>query len=108
MARPEIRASILEEVRYVSADIGRSTMQDMAIGVRDWGFRLEDIRVPVHLGTATAIATSRSPRASSKPGSSRTRHDRCPGEGHALYVDHIREILETLTASPASGNGRRV
>ncbi len=25
---------------------------------------------------------------------------RCPGEAHALYVDHMREILETLTAAP--------
>jgi len=109
MARPEIRASILEEVRYVSADIGRSTMQDMAIGVRDWGFRLEDITVSVHLwhGDRDRNIPIAQGELQARLIPNATMH-RCPGEGHALYVDHMREILETLTASPASGNGRRV
>ncbi len=101
MARPEIRASILEEVRFVSADIGRSTMQDMAIGVRDWGFRLEDIAVPVHLwhGDRDRNIPIGQGRLQAALIPNATMHT-CPGEGHALYVDHMREILETLTSAP--------
>jgi pimeloyl-ACP methyl ester carboxylesterase len=103
MARPEIRESLLEEIRHLSADFGRTAMQDMAIGVRDWGFRLEDITVPVHLwhGDRDRNIPIAQGELQAELIPNATLH-RCPGEAHATYVTHMREILETLTGAPAT------
>jgi pimeloyl-ACP methyl ester carboxylesterase len=102
MARPAVHAQALDFVeRFTLAD-ARTGIQDMAMGARDWGFGLEDITVPVHLWHGDLdrnipIAHAEL-QASLIPNA--TLH-RCPGEGHSLYVDHMREILETLmTAAP--------
>jgi len=103
MARPEVRAMILEEIRYLSPDFARAAMQDMAIGARDWGFRLEDITVPVHLwhGDRDRNIPIGQAELQAKLIPDATLH-RCPGEAHGLYVDHMSEILETLTGAPGS------
>ena len=84
MARPEMRANTLEEIRHLTADMGRTAMQDMAIGDRDWGFRLEDITVPVHLwhGDRDRNIPIAQGELQAELIPNATLHS-CPGEGHA-------------------------
>jgi pimeloyl-ACP methyl ester carboxylesterase len=80
---------------------GRAAAQDFEIFGGDWGFRLEDIRVPVHLWQGdqdrnvppqhVQLLAKRIPRA--------IVHE-CPGEGHLLVVPRSAEIL-TIAAGKA-------
>jgi pimeloyl-ACP methyl ester carboxylesterase len=75
----------------------------MAIGARDWGFRLEDITVPVHVWHGDRDRNI--PIAQGELQAELIPHatlHRCPGEAHAIYVDHMPEILATLTGAPAA------
>jgi pimeloyl-ACP methyl ester carboxylesterase len=49
VARPEIRAVLLREAAILSIGMLRASIQDMAVGIRDWDFELRDIDVPVHV-----------------------------------------------------------
>jgi pimeloyl-ACP methyl ester carboxylesterase len=45
--QPDVRAAFLEEGRRMPRTAARATAQDFALFTRPWGFRLEDIPVPV-------------------------------------------------------------
>jgi pimeloyl-ACP methyl ester carboxylesterase len=45
--QPAVRAEFLEEGRRASRTTARATAQDFALFTRPWGFRLEDIAIPV-------------------------------------------------------------
>ena len=100
LERPDVRAVFLQDMRHTSGSSARAAAQDFELFVRDWGFRLSDIAVPVHLwhgdvdknvpfshGTFMA---ERIPGAQFHP---------CPGEGHLLVVERLGEILRTVTAT---------
>jgi pimeloyl-ACP methyl ester carboxylesterase len=62
-----------------------------------WGFRLEDIRVPVHVWHGTEDVDT--PVAMGKIMAARIPESRltiCPGEGHMLLFPHWEEILTQL------------
>jgi pimeloyl-ACP methyl ester carboxylesterase len=93
----------MSELLHPSRTTAQAMAQDFILFAGDWGFRLEDIAVPVYawhgdadknvpfaLGKAVA---ERIPGAEFHP---------CPGEGHLLVVPHLEEILRTVTASPSS------
>jgi pimeloyl-ACP methyl ester carboxylesterase len=69
--------------------------------LRDWGFRVEDVRMPVTLwqGDADQLVPMRQAEelAARAPGATLRR---CPGEGHLVMVSHAAEILRA-----ASGKG---
>ncbi len=103
MSRPEIRAQLVAEGAEFTLAAVRTSIQDMALGIRDWDFSMDQIEVPVHLWhgdldrnvpfahgqlLATAI-----PHA--------VLHE-CPGEGHWLVVDHMKEILNVLASGTAA------
>jgi pimeloyl-ACP methyl ester carboxylesterase len=81
-----------------SATAGRAAAQDFELFSGDWGFRLEDIRLPVHLWQGSLdrnvpaqhaeLLAARIPNA--------TLH-RCEGEGHLLFLPRLGEILRTIT-----------
>lgn len=76
---------------------------DLALAARPWGFRLEDIRVPVHLwhGDLDASAPPAMGRylASAIPGC----HTRfVAGEGHMLAYSIWPEVLRTLAPTRAA------
>lgn len=65
--------------------------------VRPWGFRLEDIRVPVHVWHGTEDVDT--PVTMGKIVAARIPESRltiCPGEGHMLLFPHWEEILTHL------------
>jgi pimeloyl-ACP methyl ester carboxylesterase len=98
MGRDEERDAFVEEAKKSSATTARAAAQDMALMARDWGFRLDEIRVPVHVWHGDAdrnvpLAHGRY-QATTIPGA--VFHE-CPGEGHLLMVDHLEEILRTVS-----------
>ncbi|MGZ4389240.1 MAG: alpha/beta fold hydrolase [Gaiellaceae bacterium] len=76
---------------------------------RPWGFRLDEIRVPVHVwhGACDPAVPVEAARlvASRVPGAALTVY---PDEGHGVDYPHIDEILATLAAlTPGRAGGRR-
>src|SRR5437588_3078280 len=49
LRRPEVRKAFLEDFRRAPPSAARAAAREFALFGRDWGFRLEDITVPVHL-----------------------------------------------------------
>jgi pimeloyl-ACP methyl ester carboxylesterase len=97
LERPDVRDVFVEDARRASATTAQAAAQDFTIFVRDWGFRLQDIEIPVHVWHGDAdknvpfaqgeFMARRIPGAAFHP---------CPGEGHLLVVDHLGEILRTV------------
>jgi pimeloyl-ACP methyl ester carboxylesterase len=100
LERPDVRAVFVEDARRASATAAQAAAQDFVLFVRDWGFRLQDIQVPVHVWHGDAdknvpfaqgeFVARRIPGAEFHP---------CPGEGHLLAVDHLGEILQTVAGA---------
>jgi len=98
--RPDVRAIFVEDARRASATTAQATAQDFTLFVRDWGFRLQDIAVPVHVWHGDMdknvpfaqgeFLARQIPGAEFHP---------CPGEGHLLVVDHLGEILQTVASA---------
>jgi pimeloyl-ACP methyl ester carboxylesterase len=102
LERPDVRAAFVEDAQRASATTAQAAAQDFSLFVRDWGFRLQDIAVPVHVWHGDAdknvpfgqgeFVADRIPGAQFHP---------CPGEGHLLAVDHLGEILQTVADAAA-------
>jgi pimeloyl-ACP methyl ester carboxylesterase len=93
--RSSVMATLLEAVRGGSEGYD----DDLRILTSPWGFRLEDIRVPVHVWHADvdAVIPLHQARylAGTIPGADLTI---CSGEAHMLLWNHLPEILTTATA----------
>jgi pimeloyl-ACP methyl ester carboxylesterase/AcrR family transcriptional regulator len=93
--RSSVVATLLEAVRGGSEGYD----DDLRILTSPWGFRLEDIAVPVHVwhGEVDAVIPLHQARylAQTIPGADLTI---CPGEAHMLLWNHLPEILATATA----------
>jgi pimeloyl-ACP methyl ester carboxylesterase len=97
--RPEVAAAFVDDYRRMSSTGAMAAAQDFSLFATDWGFRLEDIATPVHLwhgGEDRNVPLSHGRlQAERIPGA--VLHE-CPGEGHLLVVDHLEEILRTVSA----------
>jgi pimeloyl-ACP methyl ester carboxylesterase len=98
LQRDDVRSAFIGESTRSPATAARAAAQDFALFARDWGFRLDQITVPVHVWHGDAdrnvpLSHGRY-QASSIPGA--VLHE-CPGEGHLLVVDHFEEILRTVS-----------
>ncbi len=107
LAEPQFRDRFMAMVREAVLQGPRGTQEDLARMVSPWGFRIEDVRVPVHLwhGEADKNAPFAMGRymAEAIPNSVLTSR---PGEGHlSVMAKYAREILEALMepASRAAG-----
>jgi hypothetical protein len=49
LSRPEVRSLLVASLAHASPTTGRAAAQEMDLFARDWGFRLEDITVPVQV-----------------------------------------------------------
>jgi pimeloyl-ACP methyl ester carboxylesterase len=113
LGHPQFKAMFMHDL--ITADSLRAVAHDLALFARHWGFRLDEVTVPVVVwqGLSDTIVppshghhqASRLPR-----GELRVR----PGAGHfagfaevADVLDRIREIWGDLTAEPASVTARR-
>ena len=100
MSRPEVKAAYIDSYRSAPSTSARAAAQDFALFTKDWGFRLEDItsrvdvwhgdddrNVPISHGH---LQVARIPGA--------RMHD-CPGQGHLIALDHLEEILRTVSSA---------
>ncbi|MGB8385622.1 MAG: alpha/beta hydrolase [Dermatophilaceae bacterium] len=97
LARPDVRKVLEEALSEGFRMGGRGSAWEMGLYTRPWGFRLGDIRTPVHLshGEQDANATVAMGRylATVIPECQATFY---PGEGHLHFVDRLPEILAAL------------
>jgi pimeloyl-ACP methyl ester carboxylesterase len=98
--RTDIAAAIRADVtRPLSATAGRASVQDITLERRPWGFRLEDIKIPVHVWHGDAdrnvLISNGTYQADTIPDA--TFHD-VPDEGHWLIFNHLTEILDAAIA----------
>ncbi len=92
--RPEVREAFLEEQRRAPRSAALAAAQDFALFTRPWGFRLEDIAVPVHVFFGELDVNV--PAAHG-----RLQADRIPNakahyfrnEAHLLFLEHADEVL---------------
>ena len=99
LAHPQVRAAMVADLRRSAPTTGKALAQDYALWAADWGFRLQDITVPVHLWHGDAdrdVPIAHAHRqAETIPGS--VLHD-CTGESHLLVGTRLEEILRVVTA----------
>jgi pimeloyl-ACP methyl ester carboxylesterase len=97
LQRPDVAAAFRRDLHMASRTTGRAAAQDFELFARDWGFRLEDITVPVDVWQADAdinVPPAHAQRqAAAIPNA--TLHE-IAGEGHFMVVDHLAEILAAL------------
>jgi pimeloyl-ACP methyl ester carboxylesterase len=97
LQRPQLRAVLAQSLVEALRRGGRGAAWELGLYGRPWGFRLEEIGVPVHLwhgeqdGNAP-VAMGRQ-MAVAIPG---CRASFFPGEGHLHFVDRLPEILAAL------------
>ncbi len=100
LRRTEIRALLTASVRESMRQGPGGAVQDLRVLARPWGFRLQDIVVPVDLwhGEDDLVVPPEHSRrhAAALP---RARMRLLPAEGHfSLPIDHMDEVLATLTS----------
>ena len=98
LSRPDVKSAFMEDYRRFSSTSARAAAQDFHLFATDWGFRLEDITPPVdvwHGDEDRNVPISHGRLQVDRiPGA---RIHECPGEGHLLVVDHLEEILRTVS-----------
>jgi pimeloyl-ACP methyl ester carboxylesterase len=100
LVRPEFKAMFLDDLLNGSRKQLAAPFADVIVFARDWGFRLDEVKVPVHWwhGDADHIipfshgqhVVSRLPDATFHP---------MPGESHLGGLGRAEEILRTMTES---------
>jgi pimeloyl-ACP methyl ester carboxylesterase len=97
LGRQEVRTILADSLSEAFRSGSRGPAWEMGLYARPWGFRLEEIRTPVHLwhGEDDANAPVAMGRylATSVP-ESRARF--YPAEGHLHFVDRLPEILAAV------------
>jgi len=97
IAEPDFRAMMIDDLRSNSPTMALAAAQDFVLFATEWGFALEDIRVPVHFfqGSEDRNVPVQHAEwmASHVPGAELHRY---PGEGHFLVVPRLAEILTTV------------
>ncbi|HTO06979.1 MAG TPA: alpha/beta hydrolase [Myxococcota bacterium] len=106
LARREIADMFLDEARHAPTTAARAAAQDFALFASPWGFRLEDISIPVHVFHGDADVNV--PVSHGRGQADRIPNAKLhlfPGEGHMLCFEHAREIL--AAAAGRAGDGSR-
>jgi pimeloyl-ACP methyl ester carboxylesterase len=95
--RPDVREILVESLSEAFRSGSRGPAWEMGLYARPWGFRLQDIRTPVHLWhgeqDANAPVTMARHLATAIP---ECRASFYPGEGHLHFVDRLPEILAAV------------
>jgi len=100
LSRDEVAAVFAAAVAGLNPSMIRAATQDMAMSIREWGFALDEIDVPIHIwhGDLDRNVPLSHGRTQATGLRDATFH-LCPGEGHWLVFDHMPEILATVTGS---------
>jgi pimeloyl-ACP methyl ester carboxylesterase len=100
LSRLEVRSPLVASLAHASPTAGRAAAQEFALVARDWGFRLEDITVPVQVWQGDADLNVPVAHAEHQAAAiPRAVLHLVPGEGHVMFVDHFEEILRELLDS---------
>jgi pimeloyl-ACP methyl ester carboxylesterase len=97
LARPDVRKILGESLAEAFRNGSRGSAWEMGLYTRQWGFRLQDIRTPVHLSHGEQDANA--PVAMGRylaeviPDCEASFY---PGEGHLHFVDRLPEMLAAL------------
>jgi pimeloyl-ACP methyl ester carboxylesterase len=95
--RPDVRKILVESLSEAFRSGSRGPAWEMGLYARPWGFRLEDIRTPVHLShgeqDANAPVSMGRYLATVIPES---RASFYPGEGHLHFVDRLPDIFAAV------------
>jgi pimeloyl-ACP methyl ester carboxylesterase len=95
--RPDVRTILVDSLSEAFRTGSRGPAWEMGRYSRPWGFRLEDIRAPVHVWhgeqDANAPVTMGRHLATVIP---ECRASFYPGEGHLHFVDRLPEILAAV------------
>jgi pimeloyl-ACP methyl ester carboxylesterase len=97
LARPEVRQTFQDDIAEAFRHGSRGPARDLSLLARPWGFRLEEIKMEVHIWHGEADVTvppSMGRHLASAIPNSRARF--YPGEGHTLAVDRMEEIQTAL------------
>jgi pimeloyl-ACP methyl ester carboxylesterase len=95
--RPDVRTILVESLSEAYRRGSRGPAWELALYSRPWGFRLEDVRVPVHLWHGEQDANH--PVAMGRYLARVFPECRAifyPGEGHLHFVDRLPEILAAV------------
>ncbi len=96
VAEPEFRAMMLEDLQRSSATAALAATQDFQLFASDWGFRFQDISVPVHFFQGDVdrnVPVQHALLMANKvPGAILHRY---PGEGHFMVFKRLDEVLQT-------------
>jgi pimeloyl-ACP methyl ester carboxylesterase len=100
LRRAEVRDLMVRNARRpFAATAARASVQDFKMEIRSWGFRLDDIKIPVHVWHGDAdrnvLVANGVYQADTIPNS--TLH-LLADEGHALFHDHFDQILDHVVA----------
>ena len=97
LARPEVRAALVDDLREALRCGGRGAAQELALFGRPWGFRPADVQTPVELWHGEA--DHQVPVALARRLARQIPHCRAhfvPTAGHFWLFDHSAEVLATL------------
>jgi len=97
LARPEVRATLVDDLRQALRQGSRAVLEDLRLFGQPWGFRLEDVAVPVELwhGEADAqVPVGVGRRVAQRLPCCRARF--IPDAGHLWLFEHCEEVLATL------------
>ena len=105
MSRPQIRSAYIDSYRRAPSTAARAAAQDFSLFASQWGFRLEDVSVPVHVwhGDHDRNVPMSHGRLQAERIPGACLHE-CPGEGHLLALDRLEEILRTVRAHAVPGS----
>jgi pimeloyl-ACP methyl ester carboxylesterase len=98
LARPEIKAMFLDDLLNGSRKQMAAPFADIVVFARDWGFRLEDITVPVrwwHGDADHIVPYAHGQHVVSKLSDAELYP--LPGESHLAGLGRAEEILQTMT-----------
>jgi pimeloyl-ACP methyl ester carboxylesterase len=97
IAEPEFQAMMIDDLLSNSTTMGSAAAQDFVLFLSDWGFALEDIRVPVHFfqGSEDRQVPAQHAEWMADRVPDAVLH-RYPGEGHFLVVERLPEIMTTV------------
>ena len=106
MNRPEVKSAYIDSYRRAPSTSALAAAQDFSLFANPWGFRLEDIKPPVHVwhgdDDRNVPISHGWLQAERIPGA---RMHECPGEGHLLALDRLEEILRTVSAEGTRATG---
>jgi len=98
IAQPEVRKTLVNATVEAFQQGGRGAVWDYAMVGKPWGFKLEDIQMPVHLwhGEEDKICSIKMGRNIAAAIPDCEVHF-IPGEGHlSVYAKYYGEILSTI------------